>query len=125
MTENEIFYGAPAYVFEFASKLRKTMTPAEKILWEELRSNKLTGAKFRRQHPIYNYIADFYCHKAKLVIEIDGVIHEKQKEYDISRDDDMNELGIKVIRFKNEEVMDNLGQVLKKIETEILKFTSP
>jgi very-short-patch-repair endonuclease len=112
-------------LFEIARELRKNMTEAEKILWQRLREYNLEGVKFRRQHPIYNYIADFYCHKAKLVIVIDGGIHNRQRDYDVQRDQDMIELGIKVIRFKNEQVMNNLNNVLNTIEIEIHEFTSP
>jgi imidazole glycerol-phosphate synthase subunit HisF len=125
MDDIEMFYGAPHYLFEIARELRKKMTPTEKILWQRLRDYNLEGIKFRRQHPIFNYIADFYCHKTKLVIEIDGGIHNRQRDYDIQRDQDMMELGIKVIRFKNEQVMKDLNNVLRTIEVEIQEFTSP
>lgn len=90
------------------------MTPSEKILWEELRGNKL-GIHFRRQQVIAGYIVDFYCHKADLVIELDGRIHEKQKEEDANRDKVMNEMGLRVIRFRNDEVENDLVGVVGKI----------
>ena len=92
------------------------MTPAEKILWQELRGNKL-GVHFRRQQVIAGFIVDFYCHKADLVIELDGSVHEKdaQKESDAERDKALGEMGLHVIRFKNEDVIGKLPGVLKKI----------
>lgn len=69
-----MFYGAPPYIFEKARKLRETMTPAEQILWKYLKKRQLKGCKFRRQHPLSEFIADFYCHSLKLVIEVDGGI---------------------------------------------------
>ena len=94
--------------------LRKDQTPSENILWQILRNRKLDGWKFVRQYPIkfiYDdqvrfFIADFYCHSARLVIELDGKIHEHQKEYDEFRTYLINQLGIQVLRIKNEELQD-------------------
>jgi very-short-patch-repair endonuclease len=72
----EFFYGATPEIFLRAAELRRNMTNAEKLLWQELRSKKILNLTFRRQHPVNMFIADFYCHKARLVIEIDGSIHE-------------------------------------------------
>ena len=101
-----------------AHDLRMDLTKAEKILWEALRNRRLNNFKFRRQHALKNYVADFYCHEAKLVIELDGGIHgeQEQKEYDRDRTSVLNEYGINVIRFKNEEVVSNLEIVLDKIK---------
>jgi len=100
-------------------ELRQTQTKAEEILWFELRNNKL-GAKFKRQNSIGGYIADFYCQKYKLIIELDGKIHDSNKaqEYDEIRDKFFTFLGYKVLRFKNEEVEDKnkIEEVLKKIK---------
>lgn len=97
-----------------ARELRREMTPVEKILWQELRGNKL-GVHFRRQQIIAGFIVDFYCHKAELVIELDGDVHKGQQNYDTERDKVLNELGLKVIRIQNEEVSKNLAQALKHI----------
>ncbi len=97
-----------------ARELRRDMTPAEKILWDELRGNKL-GVHFRRQQIIAGFIVDFYCHKAGLVIELDGSIHDGQREEDASRDKVLNEMGLKIVRFRNEDVTRNLLYVLKTI----------
>lgn len=96
-----MFYGATPEMFSKAEMLRKNMTTSEKTLWEVLKYG-LDGFKFRRQHPIDIFIADFYCHKAKLFIEIDGDIHDIREihEYDEGRTDELENYGIKVIRFK-------------------------
>ena len=114
---SDMFYGASQNIFENAKKLRYKMTPSEEKLWAELSENKLKNYRFRRQHPLGNYIADFYCHKAKLVVEIDGEIHdsEENKEYDSGRDKTMESFGIKVLRFTNNDIEKNLIGVLKII----------
>jgi very-short-patch-repair endonuclease len=84
--DRAMFYGAQPETFKFAEKLRNNMTEAELILWDRLKQNKLNGYRFKAQHPIKSFIADFYCHKARLVIEVDGKIHntKETKEYDIN-----------------------------------------
>ncbi len=97
------------------------MTPAEKILWYQIKANKL-GVNFKRQEAFifgeYRYIADFFCHKHKLVIEIDGGYHddEEMKTIDSFRDDIFKEAGYNVIRFTNQEVSENLEEVIVKIK---------
>lgn len=104
-------------MYEFSRELRQVETEAEKVLWEWLRNKKLNGLKFRRQHPLSSYIADFYCHEKKLVIELDGAIHETKEnmDYDKTRTQQLNEEGIIVVRFRNEEVMNDIEAVIKKI----------
>ncbi len=116
-------YGAPKIIFQYAEALRKNMTAAEKTLWDRLCKNQL-GVRIRRQHPMLTYIADFYCHAVKLVIEIDGEIHlvEENKSYDIDRDVTMNEHGIEIIRFTNYEVMNEIDTVVEKIRKKIDKL---
>jgi len=97
-----------------AKELRREMTPAEKILWEELRANKL-GVHFRRQQVIEGFIVDFYCHKATLVIEVDGDIHDLQQEEDARREKVLSEMGLRVVRFRNEEVMRDLSAVVGNV----------
>ena len=80
---------------------------------------QLDGARFRKQHPIGNYIADFYCHEFKLVIEVDGPIHDKQKEYDEERTQQFSMVGVKVIRFTNNQIMFEIDSVLRQIKTEL------
>ena len=85
-----------------AKELRREMTPAEKILWEELRANRL-GVHFRRQQVIQGFIVDFYCHKAGLVIEVDGDVHDLQQEEDARRERVLCEMGLRLVRFRNDE----------------------
>jgi very-short-patch-repair endonuclease len=103
-----------------AKELRRNMTPAEKILWQELRANKL-GVHFRRQQVIAGFIVDFYCHKAALVIEVDGDIHDLQQEEDARWEKVLSETGLKVVRFGNEEVMKDLSAVVGKIRKLVLR----
>ena len=98
-----------------AKELRQDMTPAEKILWNELRANKL-GVHFRRQQVIAGFIVDFYCHRAALVIEVDGDVHDLQKQEDARREKVLLEMGLKVVRFKNDEVVRELPEVVEKIK---------
>ena len=121
--EDELFKGANHKLFEFSKVLRKTATETEDVLWQSLRRKQLNGFKFRRQHPLDKYIADFYCHDAQLVVEVDGEIHntEENKEYDKGRSYELKELGITVIRFTNEEVTENLNMVLNVIKRHLEK----
>lgn len=102
-------------MLERAKKLRREMTAAEKILWKELRTNKLNGLHFRRQQIVYGYFADFYCHQHELIVEVDGGIHELQKEYDAEREEDLIACGFRIIRFTNDEISKDLKGVLQKI----------
>ena len=109
--------GASPKIFGNAKALRDKMTPSEKLLWEELRGKKFMGLKFRRQHPVLVYIADFYCHSLKLIIEIDGGYHLGflQMEKDLERTKDLEFNGLKVIRFTNDEVENDIQKVLAEI----------
>lgn len=113
-------YGATSETFQIAERLRKEMTVTEKLLWEKVCKNQL-GTRIRRQHPIWKFIADFYCHEVKLVIEIDGDIHlnADNKKYDISRDIVLNEFRIEVPRFTNHQVINEMNDVIKKINDTI------
>ncbi len=99
-----------------AKELRRKMMKAERILWSHLRTNKMGGFHFRRQQIIDGFIVDFYCHAASLVIEVDGGIHQKQKEYDEERDRVISAHQLRVLRFTNDEVEQELDAVLHKIE---------
>src|SRR5215216_1789765 len=99
---------------EGAKDLRRDMTPAETILWKKLRTNKLNRLHFRRQQIVHGYFADFYCHEHELIVEVDGGIHELQREYDAERAEYLNSLGLRVIRFTNDEIKKNLNGVLQK-----------
>jgi very-short-patch-repair endonuclease len=98
-----------------AKELRREMTQEEKILWQHLRANRLNGLHLRRQQIIDGFIADFYCHAARLVIEVDGEIHQQQAEYDAERDRVLSARGLRLLRIKNEEVRQNLNSVLVRI----------
>lgn len=108
-------------------ELRRNATLAEKKLWFELRNNKL-GVKFKRQHSIGGYILDFYCAEKKLIIELDGEVHDttEAKEYDAVRDKLLSDLGYKTLRFLNTEIDKNIGSILVKIRQNIqMRVTSP
>ena len=117
-----MFQNASPQAFEKARALRKGATLAENILWQQLRSRQVLGKKFRRQHPFEGFILDFYCDALKLVVEVDGGYHasEEQIEYDKNRTEFLEQLGLKVIRFSNQEVETRMTNVLKAIEEIIL-----
>ncbi|WP_416866469.1 MAG: endonuclease domain-containing protein [Imperialibacter sp.] len=114
-----MFYSASSAIFKNAKKLRANQTLAEKLLWEELRANKLLGLRFKRQHPIGTFVADFYSHPVRLVIEIDGGYHDldEHMEYDAGRTEEIEQFGVKVIRFTNAEVEGNIKSVIEQIKT--------
>jgi len=100
-----------------ARKLRQEETEAEKVLWKALRGKRLDGLKFRRQHPYENTVLDFFCVEHQLVIELDGSIHDlpDQLQSDGERTTFLNDHGLKVIRFRNEDILKNLPDALQKI----------
>jgi very-short-patch-repair endonuclease len=111
---------------QVARELRQNMTRAEKILWNELRNRKLDGLKFLRQHPvIYDsnsvpvkfYVLDFYCDSQRTAIELEGSIHRGQENYDLKRVNDLNWVGIKVLRIQNSELKD-----IELVKRKILNF---
>jgi very-short-patch-repair endonuclease len=116
-------------ILAHAREMRHPQTPAEAALWRALR-NRRAGFKFRRQHPIYRFIIDFYCAKAKLLIEIDGQSHLEpdQVEYDKARAEYLEALGYKVIRFTNNDVKYNIhavaGEILQIVENRIAELKS-
>ncbi len=118
-----MFAGAQAKSFEYARENRSAPTIAEGLLWEELKASKL-GVKFRRQHPISQFIVDFYYHRMKLIIEVDGEYHldEEQKEHDLGREQMLEELDCRVARFRNHEVIDSIAEVITSIKIEIDDF---
>jgi very-short-patch-repair endonuclease len=119
--ERNMFYGAGKSIFLKAIELRNNPTQAEMILWEQLKDKDLFACRFKRQHPIDIFIADFYCHKYKLVIEVDGEIHSNpdNNEYDKGREFEMEKYGIRILRFTNREVIENINNVIAKIKQEI------
>ena len=124
--ERNMFFGAKKNIFIKAIELRNSMTEAEELLWKELSNRQIFKEKFRRQHPLDIFILDFYCHKYRLAIEIDGDIHlEKDiKEYDEGRTHDLEKLGIRVLRFTNKEVTEDIVGVKRRILEEI-RILSP
>lgn len=109
---------------EIARINRKNPTQAENKLWREiLKDKQFEKHKFHRQKPLNNFIADFYCPELMLVIEIDGDYHDTQKEYDTLRSDVLSDYGIQVIRYKNEEVLNNIDYVRRDLKEKI--NTSP
>jgi len=114
---NHLHIAADDKTMKNARHLRKTLTEAEIVLWDQLKSRKLAGLKFRRQHPLHFYVADFYCHEQKLVIEVDGGIHstKDQVEHDENRTAELERFDIRVIRFTNKQIIDSMDDVLKTI----------
>jgi very-short-patch-repair endonuclease len=104
-------------LYQYARDLRGSQTLPEDILWQYLRSRRLDGLKFRRQHPLVEYVADFYCHEKKLVIELDGAVHDTEvnKDYDEARTNWLADLDVTVIRFRNKDVLHNLESVITAI----------
>ncbi|WP_084554974.1 endonuclease domain-containing protein [[Phormidium ambiguum] IAM M-71] len=100
-------------------QMRCEPTPAEEKLWQKLRNKQLLGFKFRRQHSIDRFIVDFYCGQANLIIEIDGLIHQYTQIEDAIRQEFLESLGFRVIRFRNEEVLNSVEGVLEKIVGEL------
>jgi very-short-patch-repair endonuclease len=100
---------------ERAIELRRNSTKPERLLWSVLRGKNLGRFKFRRQHAIEPYIVDFYCAAAELVIELDGESHEGRQEYDAERSEFLRDLGLRVVRFTNDDVLTNLEGVADAI----------
>lgn len=114
---DNIFYDTG--LTELARKLRKNQTPAEYIIWQNVLRNKKLGFKFTRQKPIGYYILDFYCSRLLLGIEIDGEIHLSKREYDAERTEEIKAYGIKIIRYSNQIVIENLEHVYADLEKQI------
>ncbi|HKJ37277.1 MAG TPA: DUF559 domain-containing protein [Anaerolineales bacterium] len=104
---------------EVARQFRKEPTKSEAILWQALRGKKLDGIKFRRQQPVGNFVVDFYNSTYRLVVEIDGSVHNEQIEYDQARQDVLEELGLNVLRLKSDLIEKNLPSGLMKIRKKI------
>ena len=104
-------------LYQYGRELRQESTEAEKLLWTELRNRKLNGLKFRRQHALDKFIVDFYCNERKLVVELDGGVHDEKinKDYDEARTAMLGGLGIYTLRFRNDEVTNNIENVLQQI----------
>lgn len=114
--------GAGPHLFKYARELRKRQTAAERIVWEMLRDRRFHNLKFRRQHPIFDFIADFYCHNLNLIVEIDGGYHDlpKQVVYDQERDQYFEDYSYNVIRFPNKDVLVDLESVKNRLRKYIM-----
>jgi len=122
---NSMYYGANPATMRAASRLRKNLTLGEFLLWKKLRDRKIFNTKFRKQHPVNKFIVDFYCHEYKLVIEVDGDYHNDvdQIQYDLVRTSDLINFGLKVIRFTNFEIINNVDHVIEEILNTITEYT--
>jgi very-short-patch-repair endonuclease len=112
-----LYLDAEGKTRRYAKSLRKKQTMAEKKLWNFLKGRRCAGLKFRRQHPIHYYVADFYCHEQRLMIEVDGKIHSvlSIKEHDENRTAELERYGIRIIRFSNEQVMNKPEETISEI----------
>lgn len=104
-----------------AKELRREPTHEEELVWEQVRRNGLSHRHYRRQQLIDGFIVDYYCHSARLIVEIDGGIHEHEREYDAAREAVLTARGLRVIRFRNAEVREDLDAVVDRIRDEVLK----
>ena len=113
-----------SYLKEYARKLRNNSTRSEIYLWKNIKGRRMCGYDFHRQKPLLNYIADFYCHELKLVIELDGYTHEFEEviKKDIIKQEALEEIGLTVLRFKDEEVLGDIHEVLSAIEEYVVSF---
>ncbi len=118
--EKNMFFGAKAELFSLALQMRKNPTEAERVMWKILRKFRQSGFPFRRQHPIEFYIADFYCHNLRLVIEVDGEI----QSHDEGRTGELERFGIKVLRFTNNQILHDSDLVVEKINATIKELTT-
>ena len=98
-----------------ARELRQEATSAEQVLWDVLRAGRLDGLKFRRQHPVGRFVLDFYCAAHRLCVEVDGPVHERQREHDATRDEALLLHGIRTLRFTNDAVFHDLAEVVNAI----------
>ena len=110
---------------ELARQLRKNMTLAEVLLWNKLKQRQLRGCDFDRQRPIDAFIVDFYCKELSLAIEVDGFTHELKESSDLERQERLEALGVRVLRFWDSEVKNDLGGVLNRIEQVIDEQRTP
>jgi very-short-patch-repair endonuclease len=125
--EREMYFGAKPVLFKLASEMRKNPTQSEKILWNILRKYRHKGFLFRQQHPICIFIADFYCHRLRLVVEVDGEIHfnNEAQEHDDWRTGVMEKFGIHIIRFTNDQVLHHQDIVINQINELLFGVASP
>ena len=113
-----LYLDAEKNIKKYAKRLRKKETKAEKELWDLLKSRRCEGFKFRRQHPIHYFVADFCCHEERLIIEVDGEIHTNEciKEHDENRTAELKRFGVRILRFSNEQILNNIDEVIAEIK---------
>ena len=118
---------SPHYIVPRARELRREQTKAEELLWRRIRNRQLANAKFRRQHPLGRYILDFYCDERRLAVELDGSIHDQpdQTGYDKVRHREIEQRGVRLMVFSNEEVFAHLQRVLTQIMEALTPGPSP
>jgi very-short-patch-repair endonuclease len=102
-------------MIERARTLRREATPPDQLLWLALRNGQIGGMKFRRQHPIGPYVVDFYCHSARLVVEVDGMSHDNKAEEDAARAKTLEAQGLRIVRLTNDDVMHDLDAVTREV----------
>lgn len=126
MKRRNMHLGAKPSLFRNADKLRRNPTEAEEILWNHLRNRQMEGVRFRRQHPMKKFVADFYAHQLKFAIEVDGGYHlaSSQQFYDRDRKEILTDAQITILRFTNEEVLYHLNEVLACIREKIIELKS-
>lgn len=119
-------FGASGTIFGRAKSLRNKQTYAEILLWSRLRNNQL-GVRFRRQHPISNFVVDFYCHQCKLVIEVDGSVHQDKtvKMEDQTKEESLMAMELNILRFTNHAVINHIEEVLDQIRIKIFELQNP
>ena len=110
---------SPQYIIDLARAQRTNPTPAEQALWERIRRRQVCGYQFRRQQPIERYITDFICLPLKLIIEVDGSVHEARKPFDENRDAYLAACGYTTLRFTNDEALQSIDTVVRKIEAAV------
>jgi very-short-patch-repair endonuclease len=109
-----------------SKQLRQEATPAEDVLWQALRNRRLADLKFRRQVALGPYFLDFVCSEKRLIVEVDGDVHDEQIDYDAARTEHLEQYGYRVLRFRNDEVLDDLDTVLDTIrDTALTPSPSP
>jgi len=122
----EMHAGAKPEIFKYAQEMRKNPTESEKALWNILRKFRYNGYIFRRQHPVDIFIADFYCHKLKLIVEVDGNVHDSDQaaEHDDGRSAELEKYGLSIIRFTNDQVHKEPDKVTLHIQDYIARLSS-
>ncbi|MBF0309479.1 MAG: endonuclease domain-containing protein [Magnetococcales bacterium] len=113
---------APPELLEFARRLRKNSTDAEILLWRLLRGRQIAEVKFRRQYPIPPYVLDFYCHELHLAIELDGGQHLERQQHDLSREAFLKERGVRILRYWNNQLLQETEAVLEAIYREVMSL---